>query len=125
VVSTLDKVFVHSIKDLIYFAITEIQEPLDLIPETPVDDIPEPEEFSEEEELDSDFEDMEGNNSREEEREDHFKTTNLGWVETSWPSLDEYTIFPNTQKRCFPSTTLKLQACLKTISRNSYLRSDL
>jgi hypothetical protein len=33
------------------------------------DDIPEPDEFSEEEELDSDFKDMEGNNGREEERE--------------------------------------------------------
>jgi hypothetical protein len=32
VVSTPDKVFVHSVEDLIYFTITEIQEPLDLIP---------------------------------------------------------------------------------------------
>jgi hypothetical protein len=69
VVSTPDEVFLHSVEDLIDFTITEIQEPLDLIPETPADDIPEPDDFSEEEELDSDSEDMEGNNGREEERE--------------------------------------------------------
>jgi hypothetical protein len=49
--------------------IIEIQEPLDLIPETPVDDISEPDDFSEEEELNSDSKDMEGNNGHEEERE--------------------------------------------------------
>ena len=32
VVSTLDEVFVHSVEDLIYFTITEIEEPIDLIP---------------------------------------------------------------------------------------------
>jgi hypothetical protein len=42
VVSTPDEVFVHSVEDLIDFVITEIQEPLDLIPETPADDISEP-----------------------------------------------------------------------------------
>jgi hypothetical protein len=69
VVSTPDKVFVHSIEDLIDFMITEIQEPLDLIPETPADDIFEPNDLSEEEEPDSESEDMEENNDREEERE--------------------------------------------------------
>ena len=68
-VSTLDEVFVHSIENLIYFSITEIQEPLDLIPEMPSGDVSEPNDFSEEEEFDSDFEDMEGNNNHEEERE--------------------------------------------------------
>jgi hypothetical protein len=68
-VSTLDEVFVHSVEDLIDFMITEIQELLDLIPEMPVDDIPEPGDFSKEEELDFNSEDMEGNNDREEERE--------------------------------------------------------
>jgi hypothetical protein len=54
VVSTPDEVFVHSVEDLIDFMITEIQEPLDLIPETSVDDIPKLDNFSEEEEVDSD-----------------------------------------------------------------------
>jgi hypothetical protein len=69
VVSTPDKVFVHSVEDLIDFAITKIQEPLDLIPETPADDISEPNDLSEEEEPNSDSEDMEENNGHEEERE--------------------------------------------------------
>jgi hypothetical protein len=69
VVSTPDEVFVHSVEDLIDFSITKIQEPLDLIPETPAVDVSEPNEFSEEEEFDSDSEDMEGNNNHEEERE--------------------------------------------------------
>jgi hypothetical protein len=69
VVSTPDEVFVHSVEDLIDFAITKIQEPLDLIPETPADNISEPNDCSEEEDLNSDSEDMEGNNDHEEERE--------------------------------------------------------
>jgi hypothetical protein len=69
VVSTSEEVFVHSVEDLIDFTITEIQEPLDLIPETPADNISEPNDFSEEEELNSDSEDMEGNNDHGEERE--------------------------------------------------------
>jgi hypothetical protein len=69
VVSTPGEVFVHSIEDLIDFVITKIQQPLDLIPNMPVGDIPEPDEFSEEEDIDSDSEDMEGNNGCEEERE--------------------------------------------------------
>ena len=66
VVSTPDEVFVHSVEDLIDFAITEIQEPLDLIHETPVDDVSEPDDFSEEEEFNSECEDMEGNNDHNE-----------------------------------------------------------
>jgi hypothetical protein len=70
VVSTPDEVFVHSVEDLIDFAtITEIQEPLDLIPETPADNISEPNDCSEEEDLNSDSKYMEGNNDHEEERE--------------------------------------------------------
>ena len=65
-VSTPDKVFIHSIEDLIDFAITEIQEPLDMIPETPAVNASKPNEFSEEEEFDSDSKDMEGNNNHEE-----------------------------------------------------------
>jgi hypothetical protein len=69
VVNTPDEVFVHSFEDLIDFGITKIQEPLDIIPEMPVGDIPEPDDFLEEEELDSDSEDMQGNNGHGEERE--------------------------------------------------------
>jgi hypothetical protein len=69
VVSTSKEVFIHSIEDLIDFAITEIQEPLDLIPETPTDNIFEPNDFSKEEELNLDSKDMEGNNDHGEERE--------------------------------------------------------
>jgi hypothetical protein len=69
VVSTPDEVFVHSVEDLIDFVITKIQEPLDLIPETPVDDISKPNKFSEEEEFESNSKDMEGNNGHGEERE--------------------------------------------------------
>jgi hypothetical protein len=66
VVSTPGEVFVHSVEDLIYFPITKIQEPLNLIPETPDVDVSEPNKFSEEEEFDSNSEDMEGNNNHEE-----------------------------------------------------------
>ena len=46
--------------------ITKILEPLDLIPETPADDISEPYDLSEEEDPKSDSEEMEENNDREE-----------------------------------------------------------
>jgi hypothetical protein len=68
-VNTPNEVFVNSIEDLIYFMITKIQEPLDLIPETSADDLSEPNELSEEEEFDLDSEDMEGNNNHEEDME--------------------------------------------------------
>jgi hypothetical protein len=69
VVSTPDEFFVYSVEDLIYFVITEIQEPLDLILETPAADVFEPNDFSEEEEFDSDLDDMEDENNHEEEME--------------------------------------------------------
>jgi hypothetical protein len=69
VVSTHNEFFVHFVEDLIDVTITKIQEPLDLILETLVDDIPKLDDFSEEEELDSKSEDMDGNHGREEERE--------------------------------------------------------
>jgi hypothetical protein len=69
VVSTPDEVFVHSIEDLIDFAITEIQDPLDLIPETPAGNVSEQGDYSEEEESNSESGSMEGNNDHEEERE--------------------------------------------------------
>jgi hypothetical protein len=49
--------------------ITKIQEHFDLIPEMLAENISETENLSEEEEPEFDFEDMEGNNGREEERE--------------------------------------------------------
>jgi hypothetical protein len=69
VVSTPNEVFVHCIEDLIDFTITEIQEPLNLIPETLVDNISEPNDFWEEEDINLDSKDMESNNDHEEERE--------------------------------------------------------
>jgi hypothetical protein len=68
VVSTPDKVFVHSVEDLLDFTITEIQDPLDLITKTPANDVFEPEDFSEEEDFNSKYEDMEGNNDHNDER---------------------------------------------------------
>jgi hypothetical protein len=73
VVITPDEVFIHFVEDLIDFVITKIQEPLHLILEMDVDDIPQPNEFSEEEEFDSNSEDIEGNNVHEEEREVPFQ----------------------------------------------------
>jgi hypothetical protein len=69
VASTPEEVFLHSVEDLIDFPITKIQEPLDLIPETPANNISEPNAFLEEEEINLDSEDMEGNNDHGEERE--------------------------------------------------------
>jgi hypothetical protein len=51
---------------LIYFEITEMQEPLYLIPKMPFPNISEPNDFSKEEEFELDSEDMEGNNNHEE-----------------------------------------------------------
>jgi hypothetical protein len=105
--------------------ITEIQEPLDLIPKTPADDISKPNDFSEEEEFDSDSEDMEGNNGHGEEREVPLQDNQ------PWLAGDDVVIpgrvhnLPRHLKRCSPSMILKLQVCPKITSRNSYLRSGL
>jgi hypothetical protein len=117
VVSTPDEVFVHSVEDLIDFTITEIQEPLDLIPETPVADVSEPNDFLEEEEFDSDPEDMEDENNHEEEREILIQNNQPWLAEMPWPSLDGHIIFPGTRRSCFPSTIPRLQVYLKIISR--------
>jgi hypothetical protein len=58
----------QTVQELIYFSIIEIQYPLDLIPETPIDDVSEPNSFLEEEEFNSEYEDMEDNNDHNEER---------------------------------------------------------
>jgi hypothetical protein len=45
VVDTPDQVFVHTLEDIIDFSLTEIEHPLYLIPETPVDNCSEPDDF--------------------------------------------------------------------------------
>jgi hypothetical protein len=62
----------HTIEDLIYFEITEIKNPLNLIPENPID-VSELDDFSEEEGFNSEcsilgYEDMEDHNDHDEER---------------------------------------------------------
>jgi hypothetical protein len=57
----------HSVEDLIDFTITEIQDPIDLIPETPVNNVSELDDVYEEEEFKSESKGMEGNNDHNEE----------------------------------------------------------
>jgi hypothetical protein len=59
---------VHTVEYLIDFTITEIEHPLNLIPETPTNDVSEPNDFLEEEEFNSGSKDMEDNNDHDEER---------------------------------------------------------
>jgi hypothetical protein len=73
VVESPDQVFVHTVEDLIDFSLTEIEHPLNLIPETPADNFSEPDDFFEEEGFNSErsvsgSEDMEDNNDHNEER---------------------------------------------------------
>jgi hypothetical protein len=68
VVDTPDQVFVHTVEYLIDFSIIEIKHPLNLIPETPTNDVFEPDDFLEEEEFNSESKDMEDNNDHNEER---------------------------------------------------------
>jgi hypothetical protein len=67
VVDTHNQVFVNTVEDLIDFAITEIKHPLNLIPETPANDVSEPDDFSKEEDFNLESKDMEENNDHEEE----------------------------------------------------------
>ena len=73
-VDTPVQVFVHALEDLIYFSLTEIEQPLNLIPETPAGNYSEPDDFeSDEEGFNSDRSasesyDMEDNNDHNEER---------------------------------------------------------
>jgi hypothetical protein len=70
VVNTLDQVFLHTIEELIDFAITEIKHPLNIIPKTPVGNVSEPDDFLEEEGFNSErseSEDMEDHNDHDEE----------------------------------------------------------
>jgi hypothetical protein len=45
VVDTPDQVFIHTVKDLIYFSLTEIEHSLNLIPETPAGNYSDPDDF--------------------------------------------------------------------------------
>jgi hypothetical protein len=49
VVESPKQVFVHTVEDLIYFSLTEIEHPLNLILETPADNCSKPDDFSDEE----------------------------------------------------------------------------
>jgi hypothetical protein len=81
------KFFVHTVEDLIDFAITEIEHPLNLIPETPADDVSEPDDFSEEEEFNSNLKIWKVTMTMRKKGKTHLRTTNLGWPEMLWPSL--------------------------------------
>jgi hypothetical protein len=58
----------HMVEDLINFTLTEIEHPLNLIPETLAGNFFELDEFLEEEEFNSGSEDMEDKNDHDEER---------------------------------------------------------
>jgi hypothetical protein len=85
VVDTPDQVFVHTVEDLIDFSLTEIEQPLNLIPETPTGNYSKPNDFeSEEEGFNSDHsvlesDDMEDNNDNNEERGNPPQIINLGY----------------------------------------------
>jgi hypothetical protein len=68
VIDTPNQVFVHTVEDLIDFALTEIKHPLNLIPETPADKFSKPYDFLEEEGFKSGSEDMEDNRDYDEEK---------------------------------------------------------
>ena len=44
-VDTPDQVCFHTIEDLIDFSLTDIEQPLNLIPKTPIDNYSEPDDF--------------------------------------------------------------------------------
>jgi hypothetical protein len=73
-VDTPDQVFFHTVEDLIFFSLTEIEHPLNQIHETPASNFSEPDDFESDEEgfnselLASESEDMEDNNDHNEQR---------------------------------------------------------
>jgi hypothetical protein len=86
VVDTPDKDFFHTVEDLIDLSLTEIEHPLNLIPETLVGNCFKHEDFFDEEGFNSErsvseSDDMEDNNDHNEERETHLRIINLGWPE--------------------------------------------
>jgi hypothetical protein len=68
VVESSDQVFMHTIEGLIYFNLTEIEHPLNIILETPDGNFYEPDEFSKEEGFNLGSKDMEDHNDHDEER---------------------------------------------------------
>jgi hypothetical protein len=70
-VNTPKQVFVHTVEDLIDFSLTKIEHPLNLIPETPTDNFFEPDDFFDEEGINSErlvlgLDDMEEKNDHNE-----------------------------------------------------------
>jgi hypothetical protein len=68
-----NQVCVHTVEDLIDFALTEIDHPLNLIPETPVNNYSKPDDFFDEEGFNLErsvleLDDMDDNNDHNEER---------------------------------------------------------
>jgi hypothetical protein len=120
VVNTPDNFFVHTVEDLIDFKITEIQDPLDILPEMSADDVSELDDFSKEEEFNSESEDMEGNKDHNEERGN--PTINI----QPWLARDALALtglvhsLPRHPKKLLPKLILKPQDFLKIISRNLY-----
>jgi hypothetical protein len=73
VVESPDQLFVHIVEELVDFSLTEIEHPLNLIPETPIDNFFKPNDFLKDEGFNSKrsvsgSEDMEDNNDHNEER---------------------------------------------------------
>jgi hypothetical protein len=73
VVESPDQLFVHTVEDMIDFTLTKIEHPLNLIPETLVDNCSEHDDFSDEEGFNFEHSvlgsyDMEDNNDHNEER---------------------------------------------------------
>jgi hypothetical protein len=73
VVDTPHQVYIHTVEDLIYFSLTKIKYPLNLIPETSTGNCSEINNFSDEEGFNSECsvsksDDMEDNNDHNEER---------------------------------------------------------
>jgi hypothetical protein len=115
VVDTPDQVFMHTVEDLIDFTITKIKHPLNLIPETPSDDVFEPDDFLEEEEFNSGSKIWKTKMTMMKKGETHLITINLGWLETLWSSQGESITFPDIQRSYFLSLILRPRDCLKTI----------
>jgi hypothetical protein len=98
VVDTPDQVFVHTVEDLIDFSITKIEHPLNLIPETPADDISEPDDFSKRRSLTQNPKIWKTTMTMMKKGETHHRKINLGWPETLWPSQGESITFPTSRE---------------------------
>jgi hypothetical protein len=126
VVDTPDQVFVHTVEDLIYFSLTEIKHPLNLILKH---------------QLVITLSSTILNLTRKgltriaqlriqttwritmiimKKWETHLKIMNHGWPEMLWKSSDGYITSLDIHKSYFPSLTLKPPDFLKTILKSSY-----